>query len=185
MRTAARLGIRHYRLGFLKYDLAKPIPAQVREIGARLKDLAALNQELGLQAGFQNHSGKAQVGAPIWDLWSMLQGISPSHLGTCFDIAHATIEGGLCHPVHAQLMEPHFTTVIAKDFVWQRTDRGWREQWVQLGEGMVNPEFFKWLRATSFTGPIVQHHEYEHGAGPPMIAKMQQDLRVLQAWLNA
>src|SRR6266545_2287884 len=51
LRTAAKLGIRRYRLGFIKYDLARSIPNQVTEIGARLRDLAALNAELGLQAG--------------------------------------------------------------------------------------------------------------------------------------
>ena len=60
LRTAAKLGIRRYRLGFLKYDLARSIPDQLKEIGARLRDLAALNGELGLQAGFQNHSGSDQ-----------------------------------------------------------------------------------------------------------------------------
>ena len=36
LRTAAKLGIRRYRLGFLKYDLARSIADQVTEIGARL-----------------------------------------------------------------------------------------------------------------------------------------------------
>ena len=184
LRTAAQLGIRRYRLGFLKYDLTKPIPPQVSEIGAQLRDLAALNRELGLQAGFQNHSGKAQVGAPVWDLWTMLKDIDPRYLGTCFDIAHATIEGGLCHQVQAQLMERHFTAIVVKDFVWQRNDPGWREAWVPLGNGMVDPAFFKWLKTTHFSGPIIQHHEYDHGAGQPMIAKMRQDLQVLKGWLS-
>jgi hypothetical protein len=63
LRTAAALGIRRYRLGFWKYDLAKPIPDQTAETSAQLRDLAALNAELGLQAGFQNHSGRDYVGS--------------------------------------------------------------------------------------------------------------------------
>ena len=184
LRTAAKLGIRRYRLGFLKYDLARSIPDQLTEIGARLRDLAALNAELGLQAGFQNHSGRDQVGAPVWDLWTMIKDLDPRHMGVCFDIGHATIEGGLSHMIEARLVQRHFTAVFVKDFVWERTDNGWRERWVPLGEGMVDKLFFQWLKTTRFTGPICQHHEYDHGEGKPMIAKMQKDLKVLREWLT-
>ena len=185
LRTAAKLGIRRYRLGFLKYDLARSIADQLAEIGARLRDLAAFNAELGLQAGFQNHSGRDQVGAPVWDLWTMIKDLDPSHMGVCFDIGHATIEGGLSHPIQARLVQRHFTAVFVKDFLWERTDNGWRERWVPLGDGMVEKSFFKWLKTTTFAGPISQHHEYEHGEGRPMIAKMQKDLKVLREWLAA
>ena len=50
---------------------------------------------------------------------------------------------------------------------------------------MVDKAFFKWLKTTSFAGPISQHHEYDHGEGKPMIAKMQKDLKVLREWLAA
>jgi len=183
LRTAAALGIRRYRLGFWKYDLAKPIPDQIAEIAAQLRDLAALNAELGLQAGFQNHSGRDYVGAPVWDLWTMIKDLDPRHTGVCFDIGHATVEGGLSWPIEARLMERRLTAVFVKDFLWQRTGRGWREQWVPLGEGMVDRAFFQWLKTTSFSGPISQHHEYDHGAGQPMIAKMRKDLQVLREWL--
>ena len=99
------------------------------------------------------------------------------------DIGHATVEGGLSWPIEARLMERQLTAVFVKDFLWQRTDRGWREQWVPLGEVMVDRAFFQWLKTTSFSGPISQHHEYDHGAGQPMIAKMRKDLHVLREWL--
>lgn len=185
LRTAAKLGIRRYRLGFWKYNLTKPIPDQVTEIAAQLRDLAALNKALGLQAGFQNHSGRDYVGAPVWDLWTMMKDLDPRHIGVCFDIGHATLEGGLSWPIEARLMERQFAAVFVKDFFWQRSDKGWRAQWVPLGDGMVDKTFFKWLKTTSFTGPISQHHEYDHGEGRPMIAKMQKDLKMLQEWLTA
>jgi sugar phosphate isomerase/epimerase len=183
LRTAAKLGIRRYRLGFLKYDLDRSIPEQVTEIGARLRDLAALNAELGLQAGFENHSGKDQVGAPVWDLWTMMKDLDPRHMGICFDVGHARIEGGLSHPLEARLAQRYFTAVLVKDFLWQRTENGWRERWVPLGEGMVDNSFFKWLKTTTFAGPISQHHEYDTGEGRPMIARMRKDLEVLRGWL--
>jgi sugar phosphate isomerase/epimerase len=183
LRTAVQLGIKRYRLGFWHYDRNRSIQAQLPEIVAQLRDLAALNRELGLQAGFENHSGPNFVGAPVWDLWTALQAIDPREVGVCFDIGHATVEGGTAWPLHARLMVDRFTTIIVKDFVWQRSGKGWEPQWTLLGEGMVSSEFFRWLKTTNFAGPIVQHHEYDHGAGAPMIARMRKDLRVLREWL--
>lgn len=184
LRLAAQHRIKRYRLGFWKYTAEKSIPAQLQEIKAQLKDLAALNHELGLIAGFQNHSGKDYVGAAIWDIWDMIRELDPGQIGNCFDIGHATIEGGLSWPIEARLMAPRFTAVYVKDFVWKKTaERGWREDWTLLGDGMVDKSFFKWLKTTSFTGPICQHHEYDHGAGQPMVDKMRKDLAVLKQWL--
>ncbi len=183
LRTAARLGIKRYRLGFWKYAKDKPIPAQLDEIRAELRDLAALNRELGLQAGFQNHSGADYVGAPVWDLWQLVRDLDPKHMGACFDIGHATLEGGYSWPIESRLIESHLTAVFVKDFAWQKGEKGWKAEWCPLGEGMVNKAFFAWLKKSSFNGPICQHHEYDHGTGQPMIAKMQHDLRVLREWL--
>lgn len=183
LRTAAKLGIKRYRLGFWKYAKDRPIPTQLDEIRAELRDLAALNQELGLQAGFQNHSGADYVGAPVWDLWQLVRELDPKRMGVCFDIGHATLEGGYSWPSTARLMEPHLTAVFVKDFAWKKGDKGWKAEWCPLGEGMVSKAFFAWLKKSSYTGPICQHHEYDHGEGQPMITKMQQDLRVLREWL--
>lgn len=185
LRTAARLGIKRYRLSFWKYAKEKPIPAQLAEVRAELRDLAALNKELGLQAGFQNHSGADYVGAPIWDIWQLVRDLDPKLIGACFDIGHATLEGGYSWPIEARLMESHLAAVFVKDFAWKKGDKGWKAEWCPLGEGMVNKSFFAWLKKSSFNGPISQHHEYAHGEGKPMIAKMQQDLRVLREWLAA
>lgn len=184
LRLAARLGIRRYRLGFFRYDLKRPIPDQLKEIGAALRDLEALNLELGLQAGFQNHSGGDYVGAPVWDIWTMIRELDPQRMGICFDIGHATVEGGTSWPIEARLAQGRFTAVFVKDFIWQRTDKGWQPKWVTLGEGMLDRSFFAWLKTTGFNGPFSQHHEYDHGRGKPMITRMQQDLKVLKEWLT-
>lgn len=184
LRTAAQLGIKRYRIGFWRYDKARAPQAQLAEIAAQLRDLAALNRELGLQAVFQNHSGPNYVGAPVWDLWTVLQGIETRDVGVCFDIGHATVEGGTAWPLHARLMADRISTVLVKDFLWQKSQaQGWEPRWTPLGEGMINRDFFRWLKTTDFAGPIVQHHEYDHGAGAPMIAKMRKDLQVLREWL--
>ena len=185
LRAASRLGIKRYRLGFFTYGKDKAIPDQLNEIAPRLRELAALNQELGLQAGFQNHSGAGYVGAPIWDIWTLIKDLDPKAIGYCFDIGHATIEGGLAWPTHFRLAAPRLTAVFVKDYQWQKSGKDWKAAWCPLGEGMVNRDFFKRLKATSYAGPICQHHEYEVGDREQMRAHFKKDLATLREWLAA
>jgi len=184
LRTVAKLGIKKYRLGFSKYVKDKH-PSQVAtEVGAALKDIAALNKELGLQSGWQNHSGVDYVGAPIWDLWMMMKDLDPKHMGVCFDIGHATVEGGLSWPTQARLIEQRLVAVYCKDFYWEKGPKGWAPTWVNFGTGTVHKSFFDWLRTTSFEGPLSQHHEYKTlGTGAEMIANFKKDLAALKAML--
>ena len=185
LRTAAKLGIKKYRLGFAKYTKDKPVPDTVREVGAALKDLSALNRELGLQGGWQNHSGADYVGAPIWDIWTMIKDLDPKTIGMCFDIGHATLEGGLSWPIQARLMEPFYVAVYLKDFRWEKTDKGWQPNWCNFGEGAVQKSFLTNLKKSSFDGPLSQHHEYKTlGTGKEMVANMKKDLATLREWLG-
>src|SRR5262245_43766877 len=94
LRTLARLGIKRLRLGHLTYGPNDWPPDRLKEIAPGLRDVVAACKELGLQAGFQNHSGRQYVGAPVWDAFSILRDLDPKHIGFCFDIGHATVEGG-------------------------------------------------------------------------------------------
>lgn len=184
LRTASRLGIKRYRLGSINYAKDKPIPDQLKEVGARLRELAALNKELGLQAGFQNHSGDSRVGAPIWDIWTMIKDLDPKTMGICFDIGHATIEGGLAWPTHFRMATPHLTAVFVKDFYWKKNAKDWKMEWCPLSEGMVKRDFFNRLKATNYAGPVCQHHEYELGDDKEMRAHFKKDLATLREWLG-
>ena len=185
LRTVSKLGIKRYRLGTFSYAKDKPIADQVKEVAAKLRDVAALNKELGLSAGFQNHSGEGRIGAPIWDIWTAIQDLDPQAMGFCFDIGHATIEGGMAWPTNFRLAEPRLTAVFVKDFQWQKSAKGWRAEWCPLGDGMVEKRFFKQLKATKYEGPICQHHEYELGDKASMTAHFKKDLALLREWLAA
>jgi len=184
LRTAAHLGIRLYRLGFLHYDLARPIPAQLESMRPVLQGLFALNRRLGMCGAIENHSGRNAVGAPVWDVYELIKEFDPKYFGICFDIGHATIEGGLDWEIKSRLIEPFLSAVYVKDFVWKKEGRRWREDWCPLGEGMVDPRFFAALSKTRFAGPFVQHHEYPVGRGDEMIALLSRDRQQLQKWLD-
>lgn len=183
LRAAAKLGVKRYRTSYVKYDLSKPLPPQLAEWKAELKDLAALNKELGMYGGIQNHSGRDYIGAPIWDIYELVHDLDPQHLGMCFDIGHATLEGGTSWPIESKLMEPFLTCVYVKDFYWAKGPKGWAPHWGPLGDGMVRKEFFDWLKKSSYQGPISQHCEYLHGDGPEQMAAMKKDCTLLKSWL--
>lgn len=183
LRAASRLGIKHYRLGGRRYRDDRSMPEQLKEAHAELRDLAALNRELGLCAGFQNHSGGNNIGAPVWDIHKIIHALDPKQVGIHFDIGHATVEGGYAWRIHARLMEPYYSAVYVKDFAWRKSNDRWQANWCPLGQGMISREFIARLPSTSFQGPISQHHEYDYGKGAQRLALMKQDLQTLKSWL--
>jgi sugar phosphate isomerase/epimerase len=161
LRTAASLGVKRYRMGYFRYDLSKPVREQLEEFRPVVRDLAALNGELGMTAVYQNHAGARYVGASLWDLVLLLEGIPSEQVGIAFDIRHATAEGGMAWPVSWNVVQPHLQAVYVKDFRWN----GRRPENVPLGEGQVDPAFFRLLREATFEGPISLHVEYLGQAG--------------------
>jgi sugar phosphate isomerase/epimerase len=185
LRTAKALGITRYRMGFVRYDLKKSIKEQIDAVKPQCRDLAALNKQLGVRGGWQNHSGSTMMGCAVWDLFELVRDLDPASLGVCFDIGHATLEGGLSWPVEARLMMPWFVCVYVKDFAWERGKKGgFDPKWGPLGQGAVRKEFFDWLKTSGYRGPISQHCEYLEGDGPEQIEQMKKDCAVLKGWLG-
>lgn len=182
LQTAARLGIPMYRMGFFKYDLKKPVMPQLEAIDPQLKELAAVNREIGIQAAYQNHSGAEYVGSTLWDIYSLIKEIPQKEIGLAFDIRHATIEAGLSWPTVYNAMLPRIATVYVKDFAWD--DR--KAKHVPLGEGRVDRKFFRQLVADKFAGPISLHVEYlGEGTAQENAAAITRDLKVLRTWLDS
>ena len=157
--TAADLGIVHYRFGGFQYT-GEPYAAQLAAFRPRLAKLAALNAKYRTCAMYHTHSGPGVVGASIWDLHIVMQDIDPARIGVNFDIAHATIEGGLGGWINSfKITGPHLRGIAVKDFVWANDDKGaWAPQWRPLGRGMVHvAEFLRMVKAAGFRGPLQQH----------------------------
>jgi sugar phosphate isomerase/epimerase len=191
--TAADLGILHYRFGGFKYT-GDPYPAQLAAFRPRLTKLAALNARYRSCAMYHTHSGPGVVGASIWDLYSVMQDLDPARVGVNFDIAHATIEGGLGGWINSfKITGPYLRGIAVKDFTWAKDDKGvWAPQWRPLGDGMVHvAEFLKMVKAAGFRGPLQQHFEYPLGGAndgktkitipqSDVFAAMKRDLATLR-----
>lgn len=184
LRVAAENGVRYYRMKYFKYDESKPILPQVTEWNARLRDLAAMNKELGITALYQNHAGRNYFGASLWDLYQGLDGIDPTEVGVAYDIRHASVEGGMSWPVTFQLIRPHVQVVYVKDFQWAEAKK---PENVPLGTGRVDSSFFRMLAKTNFEGPISLHEEYLDHKDPKLVPThleaIGRDLATLQSWM--
>ena len=160
--TAARnAGVTHYRMGYWTYPAnVDPLEA-LRELKPRVAALAALNREIGIRGGYQNHVG-TRVGGSVWDLGVLLEGVSPDGLGVQYDIRHAVAEGGQSWPVSLRLIAPHIDTIAVKDMIWaQRPDGRWEARSVPLGEGMVEfPAYLRQLLSYRPLPPVTMHFEY-------------------------
>ena len=183
LRVSAKLGIKKFRLGTFKYTKDRPLAQQLEGFGRDLREIGQACGELDVVAAVENHSGVDRFGAPIWDVVDVLKDSQVKNVGICFDIAHATIEGGLSWPIQARLAEPYYTAVYVKDFLWAKGPGGWEARWCPLGEGMVDRSYFAGLKGSGYAGIICQHHEYPMNGRADMAAHMKRDLKVLRDWL--
>lgn len=180
LRTAARLGIKRYRMNWWRYELKQPIQAQLDAIRPRLKDLVALNHELGLTGLYQNHAGPNMVGAPLWDIYSLIRDYDRKDIALAFDIRHSTVEGGLSWPIQFNLVKSHIGVAYLKDFDWENG----KVKNVPLGEGRVDKMFVQMLKTSGFDGPISIHVEYLDVKDRKVLAEaFKQDLATARAWL--
>jgi sugar phosphate isomerase/epimerase len=188
LRTLARLGLRTYRFGFVRYQPNRDPVETLREFAAGLRDLSVLNRELGLRGGYQNHSGPDYVGATIWELWQALHDLDPATVGLCFDIGQAMVEAGRSWPTQQRLLRSRWLALQVKDFVWESSpDKGWAIRWCPLGQGRVTADVLRQLSARDFAGPIVQHHEHIPPGQPmgELIPRLRAEFDTLRRWLDA
>jgi len=183
LRTAAKLGIKRYRMDWWHYDLKQPIQSQLDALRPRLKELAALNRSLGVTGLYQNHAGANMVGAAVWDIYSLVREHDPKDVALAFDIRHATVEGGLSWPVQFNLVKSHVGAAYFKDFVWDED----KAKSVPLGEGRVDRKYALMLKASGFAGPISVHVEYgESSKDKKFFAEaFRKDFATLRAWLKS
>lgn len=157
LQTAAGLGISYYRMGYYRYDLENPIIPQLETFRESARRLGEFNARTGITGVYQNHAGSRYVGASLWDLHRLLEGIPPEQIGVAFDVRHATVEGGQSWPVLWRLVRGQTRAVYVKDFQWD----GRQPRNVPLGEGQVDPSLLKMVRDEVAAGtPVSLHMEY-------------------------
>jgi sugar phosphate isomerase/epimerase len=185
LRTAATLGIKRYRMQYFKYDLKQSVPSQLDQWRPQIRDLAALNHDFGIQGLYQNHAGRDYMGAALWDLQLVLQGIPVGDIGVAYDIRHATAEAGMSWPAALNMIRASIDTIYVKDFDWKRGES--HPINVPLGEGRVDPKFMQLVKRSEFAGPVSLHEEYLDHSDPSLVPKhlaaIKKDIETLRSWL--
>ena len=196
LKTASRLGIRFYRLGYYRYSDSVDVQKTLSGARSKLVEIARLNQKYDICGDYQNHAGRDYLGAPLWDLWEVTREIDPLRIGCQFDIRHAVVEGANSWAVDFRLLAHRVHTQAIKDFRWRKSDRGWEAENCPLGLGAVDfKAFLKLVRQSNFSGPLSLHYEYplagaEGGAKKlsgdrkAVIESMKKDLTLLRTLLS-
>ena len=197
LETAARLGVKYYRMNWLKYPESKSIPEAMEHFKQILTEISHLNRKLGITGCYQNHSGNL-AGASIWELWEILKNVDRQNMGVQYDVRHAVVEGGMSWKNGLNLIHPHIKILAIKDCIWLKKNGVWVVENVPLGEGMVDfKTYFKLLKSFKIKVPISLHYEYpmggaEHGSDSVKIDKqvifdyMKRDLiKLQQLWEEA
>lgn len=182
LEAASKLGIRYFRIGGLMYDMEGPILPQLEKFTGGLRELAKVAEEFKMTAGYHNHSGFLNVGGTVWDLFRMLETIHSPNLGSNFDIAHATVEGGYGDwQTTSRLMAPLVKMMAVKDFVWDKD----KPKWVPLGEGVTpTAAVLKIMRGAGFQGPVSMHFEYKIKSNDAMIEEVRRSAQTLRGYLS-
>jgi sugar phosphate isomerase/epimerase len=163
IKTASQLGIKYYRLGWLKYKDDQPIPLQLELYKKQLKALEQMNQNYNIHGAYQNHSGDG-VGSAVWDIWLLIKDLNPDYLGCRFDVRHAMAEGLKSWKLGLKLLQTHIKTFDLKDFIYAKTDNGWGIENVPIGQGAVDFEdYFKTIGELKINAPYTLHAEYDLG----------------------
>lgn len=188
LRTAKGLGVRHYRLGPVQVPINDAGEKQIAEIRAGLKDLAAMNKELGLTALFQNHCPSSKnrfIGGDLKELHDIVKDFAPDQVGVAFDLGHALVVHGDDWPAHFNRLKGHLKVAYVKD-----AKKG--AKFTRFGEGdFKHTDWFKQLKAMNYAAPFSLHIEFDwsdkgrNKTRAALLQALRESVGVLKQWVAA
>ncbi len=177
--VASALDIPYFRVGSHRYDDNGPILPQLERFTEEVRSLARVAEEMGMTAGYHNHSGMRYVGAPLWDLHRIYEAVGSANMGSNFDTGHATVEGAYGNwQITARLLAPWVRMVAVKDFVFD----GNRPRWVPLGEGVTDTAGILGIfrEHANFSGPVSMHFEYRISSRDAIIEEIGKSAQYMR-----
>lgn len=194
LRILAGEGIKDYRMGYLSFA-SKNIVGELKKLNGEMRHLAELHAKHGVTGHYQNHAGK-RIGGSVWEIYHLLEGIDPDHIGVQFDLRHSQVEGYQSYENIFHLISDQIRSFDLKDFVWGNPSSQ-KDQPVNvpLGDGNVNFQLL--MEHEGFTGslPKILHVEYdlggaEHGDSSPtmdkkeILAAIEKDVRTYRQMMS-
>lgn len=187
LRAARKETVKFYRLGSVNRKRNAQLTRQMfAEVRQQLRDLAAMNKEIGVTALVQNHSPSGEsvyLGGDLQEMRDLVLEFSPEQVGVAFDIGHALIVHGDDWETHFEALKSHIKVVYVKD---SRRTGGF----VRFGDGdIAGSGFFKHLKQINYHAPVSLHVEYDWSEGgkvlnrDSMLATLRHSQAVLRRWL--
>tara|TARA_B100000941_G_C28464452_1_gene532674 strand:- start:202 stop:1155 length:954 start_codon:yes stop_codon:yes gene_type:complete len=171
--VAANHGINNYRMGYYKYNDNESAKQTIKRAESGILSLIELNKKVGIQGGYQNHTGN-YFGSPIWDLLTVLKGTKGKWINSQFDIYHAYAEGYRSWPISMEMIANKIGSFAIKDFNWKKLNQKARLIKVPLGQGVVDLDgFFNTIKKLKIVAPISLHIEY------PLLNQSEEQLPIL------
>jgi L-ribulose-5-phosphate 3-epimerase len=160
LRTASQLSIPYVKPGYYQYKFVNVLE-ELHQAGRKFRGLVELAGRYGIQVGYHNHPG--YIGAPVWDMASVIEPLDPRWCGFYFDLGQATIDGCASGwKIAANLVMPRLKMVAVKDFIWKKIGlHQWHAETCPMGQGMAHwREFLHTLAQSNFHGPISLQQEF-------------------------
>ena len=183
LHTASQLGIRYFRMAYYKYDFSKSILPQLDAFASQAARLAEVCKQLNMTALYQNHAGANYVGAPLWDLMHVLQGIDPSLMRIAIDLRHTTVEAAESWRAGYARVRDVVGAIFAKDAIY--VDGAINDG--PLGRSAKGKQLFKLVQADHPAIPISLHMEHiDHRKKellPQRLDAIAADVKTLKSWL--
>jgi len=174
LKQAAANGVKHYRLAYYQYDKQEGIQKSTDRIKKQMLELAELNKNLGIQGGYQNHTG-TKFGSAMWDLWEILRDIPVREISSQFDIRHANCEASNSWIISMERLAKNIGSLALKDFTWEMQGNKAKVKSVPLGEGIIDFDlFFRSIKKFGIVAPITLHTEY------PLLKRDEENLSLLK-----
>ena len=174
LKIAAQHGIKHYRMGYFRYNDDEKAKETIAHAQTQIQSLIDINAQYGIQGGYQNHTGN-YFGAPLWDLIGVLEKVASPWISSQFDIYHAYSEGYRSWEVGMEIMASKIGSLAIKDFTWEINNGQAKIKKVPLGQGVVDLDgFFKNIKNMNIKAPITLHIEY------PLLEKYEENLSLIK-----
>ena len=174
LNVAANNGIKHYRMGYIRYNDGEKAKQTIERAKSQIDSLIDLNTQYGIQGGYQNHTGN-YFGSPLWDLIGVLDSLSSNWMSSQFDIYHAYSEGYRSWLVTLEMIARKIGSLALKDFTWEIMNGKAKIKKVPLGHGIVDLDgFFKSIKKMNIVAPITLHIEY------PLLEKQDEKLSLIE-----
>ncbi len=165
--VAADCGIRLFRPAYYFYDeKTESFSQSIDRIRGGFAKLAALCEQTGVKATYQNHSswGPSVFGGLVWDVYECVKGIDPALVGVEYDPMHAYFETNLSWTHGLELIAPWISSVDLKDFHYRldpKNPKMTKKAMVAAGEGVVPWDEVRDLVARHGVDPLyILHFEY-------------------------